>query len=306
MVLIKDYYSDYVSEDNGKIYAQQMKKCMPISDEVTINCVELKKLEKLLHISQGDTVPSDLLFCQTIPLQSVKIRTEYRGCKYQASVIISDVVYYKGFNGLLETIKDDANVVIGFIIISEIEYILLEISKSTNHIFVGSMGLYKARNYSDKEISELIDRHNELVGEPDCKELLSRYVGMFMEIWYAIQLSLLNPITQTLFKSPAIYAETQKKPDKKNSKKRKVKYIRKHYITADNISEIVENRQSSERKYTCLAWYVCGHWRTYKNGKRIFVQPYWKGELREARAKLEGLSREREIAQLSDRNIGSG
>jgi hypothetical protein len=32
-----------------------------------------------------------------------------------------------------------------------------------------------------------------------------------------------------------------------------------------------------------MIWYVTGHWREYKSGKRIFIQGYWKGALRHSK-----------------------
>jgi hypothetical protein len=26
-----------------------------------------------------------------------------------------------------------------------------------------------------------------------------------------------------------------------------------------------------------MLWWVIGHWREYKNGKRVFIKGYWKG-----------------------------
>ena len=48
-----------------------------------------------------------------------------------------------------------------------------------------------------------------------------------------------------------------------------------------------------KNKRHALLWHVIGHWRTYKSGKKVFVQPYWKGALREVKNMEE--AREREI-----------
>ena len=41
-----------------------------------------------------------------------------------------------------------------------------------------------------------------------------------------------------------------------------------------------------------LVWYVIGHWRNYGSGKRVFIQPYWKGALRNLKMSLDGRDRE--------------
>jgi len=68
---------------------------------------------------------------------------------------------------------------------------------------------------------------------------------------------------------------------------RRVKYVRHKIIMADietKLDEVIYGNNEN-RSYTrkCGSWYVVGHWRTYKTGKKIFIQPYWKGPLREFR-----------------------
>jgi hypothetical protein len=35
------------------------------------------------------------------------------------------------------------------------------------------------------------------------------------------------------------------------------------------------------REFSCLAWGVIGHWRNYKDGKRVWVNVYVKGKERD-------------------------
>ena len=106
--------------------------------------------------------------------------------------------------------------------------------------------------------------------------------------WYCTQISLLNPVIQNIFKHPTITTEDGREIDKKTverithddpKKVRVKKYIKKHVLNKEAFDDI---RAKATFNRKCMLWYVIGHWRTYKKtGKRIFIQPYWKGKMRD-------------------------
>lgn len=102
-----------------------------------------------------------------------------------------------------------------------------------------------------------------------------------LRVWYGIQLSLLNPITEHVILKKREQPEATFKVvlnKKGGKKKRKVMYVRRYVITEKDLKEPIQ-RQHTMR---CPFWYVIGHWRTYKKtGKKIFIQGYWKGVDRE-------------------------
>ena len=81
------------------------------------------------------------------------------------------------------------------------------------------------------------------------------------------------------------------KAERKNNDNKVYRYVRHHYIKTDELETAIYGKHSINRK--ALIWYVTGHWREYrKTGKKIFIQPYWKGALREAK---QAKPRNREI-----------
>ena len=99
----------------------------------------------------------------------------------------------------------------------------------------------------------------------------------FMSTWYGVQIAHLHPQVKEVFQNPA-RVHVEAKQAKVKQKRRKVKYIKRHVISIDALNRIATDGETTNRK--CLAWYVTGHWRTYKDGKKVFVNPYWKGAVR--------------------------
>ena len=112
-------------------------------------------------------------------------------------------------------------------------------------------------------------------------------LNKMLAVWYRVQLLLLHPRAELI--------ERKAKREKLHGKAkidmqynpRRVKYIKKYYITPEDIDLVIngEHKQTYQRK--CLSWYVIGHWREYKNGKKVFIQGYWKGQLRSLKQNLD-------------------
>ena len=68
-------------------------------------------------------------------------------------------------------------------------------------------------------------------------------------------------------------------PGTKEHRRRVVQMVRTIYIDTAVLAAPVE-RMTTERKIECPCWGVMGHWRTYKNGKRVWIKPYRKGKER--------------------------
>lgn len=97
-----------------------------------------------------------------------------------------------------------------------------------------------------------------------------------MEIWYGLQLTLLNPITEeVILKAKEKPISERKIVEGKGVKNRKVKYIKKYYLNFEDIEDLIKKHRT--HKVKCPFWYVIGHWRQYKNGQRIWIKGYFKG-----------------------------
>lgn len=114
----------------------------------------------------------------------------------------------------------------------------------------------------------------------------------YMSTWYGIQIALLHPTVQEVFRRPKVERVFDPKPADPRKRKRITRYVKKHVINADEVRKAASGKGQEYTRHT-LVWYVIGHWRNYANGKKVFIQPYWKGALRHLKMDLDG--REREI-----------
>ena len=64
---------------------------------------------------------------------------------------------------------------------------------------------------------------------------------------------------------------------KKGKRRKKVRVIRRICINRNELTKYA----SSGKHMMCACWGVTGHWRTYKNGKKIWIEPYRKGRERD-------------------------
>ena len=207
----------------------------------------------------ASSVPHDLLISNTIPLPDFKLELQFRD--EEGTTIIRCIVN-TGNDG----------VVVGF---EEHGTAMRPVLNEEDHpweLFT------TAENYGD------VFKHLHIV---------------ILNAWYSIQLCLLNPQLQPIFKRPTVQKEYTREGTGKN-RKRVTRYIRKHYITAEDIDEALHVKGNYSRK--TMAWYVIGHWREYKNGRRKFIKGHWKGPLREAKKSLDG-GRIRELEGISCQSL---
>lgn len=118
---------------------------------------------------------------------------------------------------------------------------------------------------------------------------------------YAVECFLLNPVVMEVFKRNSAPTPVDINKHSKSPKKQKIKYVKRHVINANEIDEAFEKRGFVRKS---MIWYVTGHWREYKNGKRIFIQGYWKGALRHSKdtafKNLEPRDREMVISENNE------
>lgn len=110
-------------------------------------------------------------------------------------------------------------------------------------------------------------------------------------IWYLIMIALLHPVTKKQILTNSVQERIETTTGNGNHKRNAIRYIRRINISEDDLS-IVDELSGEKRKYNVLCWYVSGHWRHYKDGKVVFIKPYWKGELRETKKADETRLRE--------------
>ena len=114
-------------------------------------------------------------------------------------------------------------------------------------------------------------------------ELASHYIYH----WYALQIMMLNPVIKdrllTVSKKEKLRISESSiiGVDNSQKKKRKARYVK--YKT---ISQVLIQSDILRKKHA-LCWYVIGHYRHYKDGRKTWVHGYWKGPMRELKKNLD-------------------
>lgn len=111
--------------------------------------------------------------------------------------------------------------------------------------------------------------------------------------WYSVQIMLLHPQLKTVFNHPTKMKVKDTITRKQTNGRRITKYVKRHAITLDSIDDAMKISDKTINRKT-LAWWVIGHYRTYKNGTKKFIQGYWKGPLRSTKRNYDEI-RERII-----------
>ena len=161
-------------------------------------------------------------------------------------------------------------------------------------IYINDLGACIDPNYiyvSDADYPIFKEWFNAIENKAFSAELANEMLAR----WYALQIMLLNPIIKE-----RIFVETPKKKLRckneniigSNVKPRKRKAT---YIRYKEISDTILESDTIRKRHT-MCWYVIGHYRHYKTGKKVFVKGYWKGPLRQLRKNLDE-GRERLLAQ---------
>jgi len=141
--------------------------------------------------------------------------------------------------------------------------------------------------------------------DKDSKIAFARIIITFINILtlYAIPI-LKNVVVRDDITSLDI-TTTRKSKKKSNkpydpNKPRVLKLIRNVYINENTI----ERFKRSEFTRHIDAWYVMGHWRQYKSGKRVWVKGYWKGENKDKKNSELKRMREVSIDEINKKFIG--
>lgn len=267
----------FLSKEDNKTLLNNIGKTSP-TDLVELDSFDSAKLLSIAElILDGNirNVPSDIAFMGTIPIMDMVIimkRSDHNE-KYRI-VIFPDYQEKIRNSGFEEKIRI-GSVVADFgdndLVISNIDVCKGE----SSFIFEEKFG-YKLPEF-------ILDCITEDITDDKAKHLYS----VILSIWYVIQLSCLYPVIKIFSNKPKTTVYETKETKSKNRKtRRKIKYIKKHIMNINDIDDTINKISTTSsgnynRKTFC--WYVTGHWRTYKSGKKVFIKPYWKGLLRESK-----------------------
>lgn len=248
--------------------------------EVTENVLSM--IWKILPFSQNKGVKADFLIGNTIPMQDIEIRCENFSCQF---IIYKQHEIMEQFKNnipffIAGEIKITSNIRVENKPRTVISYSPLLISKqdmcvSVAGSFVTIPILFE--NADERSLSEFA-------------ECLKASREMSVSVWLGIQLALLNPVIKERTRVETV-------PDLNNNNSTKKKKGPKRYVKKITIGDITDMNFGPQRKNNITEpfWWVTGHWREYKSGKKVFIQGYWKGPFREFGNICESEPREREL-----------
>ena len=261
----------------NEYYWEQICKSIP-GDMIVFKSYE--ESESLFHMFfpedySAKGTPIDLLQEETLPLPDLRMSTTFmlENTKEEVTTDIRVVIFpdYK------EKIDNSMEKQIIPIIGAYIMYPTFT-KKKVKNFFFGLLSVLPGTDFIYD--SGLIGSSGN--GEFLCPNMNLRDLHQmnfkFMMDWYCIQLTLLNPPTKVIYEKLREQTTTSIKTTYNTKrKKNKVCYIKKIHLNPEkNFGE----KDSEKYKKSCPFWRVIGHWRTYKNGKNVFIKSYWKGKSR--------------------------
>ena len=194
--------------------------------------------------------------------------------------------------------RDDSDLIVGVVLVTEYAcdshaHIKFAIPIVGHHDKLGvpSILFDVGFTHSGKTTHVTVHKKMDIVDMSDDKvgNMFGIDGNIAVETMYAIECALLNPVILNVFQKKETKIPVSTGKQTKHNKRAAIRYVKKHYLTA---SEIHDELKAHGFTRKALVWYVTGHWREYKNGKRIFIQGYWKGALRKSK---QGETRDREL-----------
>lgn len=287
---LNNYQVSYLTDEENRILWQSICKTKP-SDIVSLKgkdddaLCELWKKGCSNDLAKNGYIPSDLFFAGNIPLLDCAITVDERDKdKVNGQVCDYRVVVFEDYQERIKEANGDAADV-GAVVITHgnrTMFIPMMVCEGIDTIMIGEIGWHNIPT-SQRENAKRFTSQQDM----------ATMAYAHLVTWYGIQVALLHPTVRDVFQHPR--TEKIYNPDaRKNGKhKRITRYIKRHFVNAADIEAAVYGAGREFTRHT-LVWYVIGHWRHYADGRKVFIQPYWKGALRELKMNLD--DREREIA----------
>lgn len=164
---------------------------------------------------------------------------------------------------------------------------LIDVEIKDNIIFIDYNQLFKAKISFNKMVFNSESRDLEMLAEmstehDDATEKQMQILGS-NTIAFIFGLFAFMSVTKTKIKPTSKKINNIKKKttkNKKNNKKNNKKYIYNYRIDSNflDTNEVINsnsnsnNKKDSKREYHLDSWYRRGHWRTYKSGKRVWIE----------------------------------
>lgn len=295
--MISAEHFERMKDNHGRnIGASNIRDAVGVSDNIIFNSYDEaeKFMEQVLPEPIKYEIPADLLIAGTVPILNIQVTVRNFFVDSAIKDLTFRVIIEEDYrNRLIKADNDKERTILAGAIVLKItadDWIIFPLIMDTekNYMYIWTSYTYYSETKDTKNYVDMPDKQIKAYSDIVDNAVFS--------LWYAVQIALLHPVTKMVFSAKGVEVSTKYKGKGKN-RKQIVKYIKRHIVEMGNLPVSKTNRQF-ERK--TLAWYVIGHYREYKDGKRIFVKPYWKGEMRELKKAVE--QRERKIVTEDTNN----
>lgn len=246
---------------NG-LYASELLKIHHPSDTILLDKESKNQIMEFRKKIVGDDTNyvSDVIWANTIPIHDVELMVDN-----------GDTVRICIFDEALEAlneIPDGETGLVGAMQVKDKSFALIGVVKGSNTTSISEESFN-----ADGSTNGIISDHTIFYE--------------IMRLWHGIQLALLNPQIQDVISVGEMVKRYTRENVNGKKRQRVVRYIKRHVIETQKLITALR-----EYHRHCLAWYVIGHWRHYKDGRVIFIKPFWKGELRELKRNFDDRQRE--------------
>lgn len=229
-------------------------------------------------------IPTDLFLCGTVPLMDCKITVDERDVDKNGGVLSFRVKIFEDYEARLAQCKKGTATMVGVIeTYANDTGVVTCLGVGRENNIIGFLDSIHRCGKQWKPVSNIVEL-----------SVVRQLVFLCLETWYGVQIALLHPVVKEVFRAPRTAVEKTNPTKKSSPRKRKVKYVKEHVLNQEELDKLIYGERTTKQGRTrhALIWYVIGHWRTYANGKKVFVQPYWKGALKDTKL---AETREREI-----------
>ena len=249
-----------------------------ISDTIVMSEENSIKFSNLYDHSIGDGyeyIPSDIFFAGTVPIKRCRLE-----CFNDEFTVTADIIIFDDYLDRIKNTDGDHNIVVG--VIRDYQFPQIDVC----YPIIINRGLNQCVfDYAS------VSNHNNKRRVRPCmtKNMAYNFIFGALGTWYGIQIALLHPEIRTVMSNRYGIRPNDMGTStaSKTSNPRNTEYVKMYRIVDDlDLQKHMSiNKGSFVRK--TMAWYVIGHWRHYINGKQVFIQGYWKGEMRDLKCNLD-------------------
>lgn len=283
-----------LDESESKKLWKQTQYSQP-TDHIIVNDKDAEELRQLWQTQKdlkAANIPSDIVFAKSIPIMDCLLTQANKPDDPETET--HRIIIFSDYETRIDNAKDEP-VIIGCITIDEKEttrtimnpagqpityrsspiLIPLLVQRGINGYGIGDIAVKVPAGHN---INEFTDHAKE---NKQSFDLIYDVADHILKIWYGIQIALLHPVVKEIFINPTEEKHEIKEPTRGGKKKTVIHYIKRHVINEKDLKNRIYGTDKKTKNHIVMLWHVTGHWRNYKDGKKVFVKPYWKGPLRE-------------------------